>query len=70
MSATLWKIWCGLGWEEVYKNKVLREEFRLRGDVKFGSHLNLGQEECSMEETMQEMTIDKAFNSCAEECQQ
>ena len=44
------------GLEEVYKNKVLREEFRLRGDVKFGSHLNLGQEERSMEKTMQELT--------------
>jgi hypothetical protein len=47
------------GLEEVYKNEVLREEFQLQGDVAFESHLNLGQEESSIGETMEQMILDE-----------
>jgi len=42
---------------EIYKNRVLRQEFQLRGHVRFGSHLNLGQQDRSVEQTVEEMTI-------------
>ena len=46
------------GLKEVCKTEVLRGEFQLRGEVTFDSHLNLGQGDQMIDDTIQQLSID------------